>query len=205
MHSGLTRTPLWSAEHLTKENVRLASQLVRVNVFKPEINLPNNERAELKDYSRSGYDRGHLSPNGDMPNEEAQYESFSLSNIVPQNPDNNRHLWSNIESMTRKLAIKEGEIFVITGPLFIDAQISFLNNRVAIPTHLFKAIYNPKLGMGGVYLSKNDLNRMAQVISIAELEAMAGINFFPSMSVQVKQTILPMPKPLDRGRKRKKS
>lgn len=60
MHSGVTRTPLWSAEHLTRAGLSDARQISRVNNFHAESQLPASERAELRDYVRSGYDRGHL-------------------------------------------------------------------------------------------------------------------------------------------------
>ena len=82
MHSGISRTPLWSAEHLTREGLRTKTD--RTDDFHAEDRLPIDERSELNDFARSGYDRGHLAPSFDMASEQAQHESFSLSNIVPQ-------------------------------------------------------------------------------------------------------------------------
>src|SRR5262244_1368535 len=77
LHSGISKTPVWSAEHLTAERIAAATGLPRPrsNAFHPEARLPDGERAELADYRGSGFDRGHMSPNGDMSNEQAQYES----------------------------------------------------------------------------------------------------------------------------------
>lgn len=107
LHSGLTRTPLWSAEHLTRERIEAAHGLVRENLFHPDPNLPPRERAELSDYARSGFDRGHMAPSGDMPTSLSQDESFSFANMIPQNPDNNRHLWSELEGSVRDLTEHE--------------------------------------------------------------------------------------------------
>ena len=59
LHSGISRTPLYSAEHLTRANVEAAQTLKRKDSFHPEPTLATEERAELSDYARSGYDRGH--------------------------------------------------------------------------------------------------------------------------------------------------
>jgi endonuclease G len=72
LHSGVTRTPLWSAEHLTQDRITAARGLTRQGEFHPDPNVPEAERAELSDYARSGFDRGHMSPSGDMPTIESQ-------------------------------------------------------------------------------------------------------------------------------------
>src|SRR3954462_920986 len=77
LHSGIVRTPLWSAERLTRDEIENAGQLKRRNAFHQESRLPPKDRAKLADYARSGYDRGHMSPNGDMATPNAQHESFS--------------------------------------------------------------------------------------------------------------------------------
>nr|WP_278044940.1 DNA/RNA non-specific endonuclease [Moraxella caviae] len=85
-YSGVSRTPLWAAEHLTRERVTLAASLVREDSFRVESRLPHADRAELRDYSRSGYDRGHLAPNGDMASTSQQYDSFSLATSPHKTP-----------------------------------------------------------------------------------------------------------------------
>jgi endonuclease G, mitochondrial len=72
--SGVTRGPLWSAEHSTAASLAAARGTARVNQFHPESALPIEDRAELADYTRSGYDRGHMTPSGDMPDAGAQQQ-----------------------------------------------------------------------------------------------------------------------------------
>ncbi|HWR01699.1 MAG TPA: DNA/RNA non-specific endonuclease, partial [Chlorobaculum sp.] len=195
MHSGISRTPLWSAEHLTRSSLTSARQLVRHNKFHYEDQLPPDERAELKDYSRSGFDRGHMAPSADMPTEKAQQQCFTLANMVPQNPDNNRHLWEGIESAVRHLAIKTGELYVISGPLFSGSDLKRLKSRVLVPTHLFKVVFDPVKNIGAVYLVKNEEGEEWQVVSISKLENMVGINFFPKLPTGIKQKKLTLPEP----------
>jgi endonuclease G len=193
MHSGLTRTPLWSAEYLRAGNIASAQALTRQNAFHPEPQLPPSQRAELSDYARSGYDRGHMAPNGDMPDREAQRESFTLANMVPQDADNNRHLWAGIEAAVRKMAQKEGALYVLTGPAFLGASLHKVG-KVLVPSHLYKAVYSPRQHAGAAWLVANQPGGNYQAISIAELEATIGIDLLPSLSQQQKQVMLRLPK-----------
>ncbi len=195
MHSGVTRTPLWSAEHLTRDSIMAAAGLRRQNPFHDEPRLPAGERAELSDYARSGFDRGHMSPNKDMPTKLAQWQCFTLANMIPQNPNNNQVLWEGIESAVRKLAKKNGELYVVTGPLFIGGSLQSLHGRVMVPTQIYKAVLDPQTGRAAAYLVNNEAGMDYKVISVSELERMSGIEVFPGISQRAKEDAMSLPRP----------
>lgn len=201
-HSGVSRTPLWSAEHLTAEQVQAARGLKRKNTFHAEEKLPASDRAELADYARSGFDRGHLAPNGDMDSESAQYESFSLANIIPQHPKNNQRIWAAIEEAVRDYTEQKGRVYVVSGPIFEGESLKRLNGRVLVPTSVYKAIYSPATSMAGAYVTRNEPGDEYETLTIAELEARLKINVLPSLPANVKATRMELPKPTIRSRSR---
>jgi endonuclease G len=192
MYSSITRTPLWSAEHLTRDRLLRAEQLSRQNNFHEENQLPFDQRATLADYKGSGFDRGHMSPNGDMGTREQQYNSFSLANIVPQNSYNNQNPWRLLEEATRELVKQEGDAYVITGAAFRSNQIRKIGN-VLVPTEVYKVVYFPKRQAAGVYFAPNDASGQVDVITLAELNEKIGLDLFPNLSTQIKQQRVNMP------------
>jgi len=192
MHSGITRTPLWSAEHLEAANLAAAQDLTRENSFHAEDRLAPGQRAELADYARSGYDRGHMAPNGDMPDRESQHDSFSLANMVPQNGENNRHLWAGIEGAVRRMASKEGDLYVVTGPAYLGSDIARVGN-VLVPTHLYKLVWSPRQRAGAAWFVENTADAKANVVPIPELERIIGIDLLPAVSAQDKERVLRLP------------
>ena len=193
MHSGVTRTPLWSAENLRADRLASAEGLKRDNAFHAEQRLPRSQRAELDDYARSGFDRGHLAPNGDMPDRQAQRESFSLANMVPQDRDHNRHIWAPIEGAVRKMAKREGSLYVITGPAFLGSSLRKVGN-VLVPSHLYKVVYSPRQKAAAAWFVENRGDAPIHVIPVAELERIVGIELLPSLSRQQKERMLALPK-----------
>jgi len=165
LHSGVTRGPLWSAEDLSRANLMIAVSLPRPssNTFHEETLLPPDERSTLDDYRRSGFDRGHMTPNSDMSNPQAQQESFTLANIVPQDPCNNEMLWEGVESAIRAVALGEGELDSLKG-------------RVIVPTHIFKAVYIPSRDEAGAYWAPNDDSQNWEAISVSKLRDLTGID-----------------------------
>ncbi|MFI8555529.1 DNA/RNA non-specific endonuclease [Psychrobacter sp. NPDC077938] len=193
MYSGVSRTPLWSAEHLDRTRLQQAKQIDREDSFHEESKLPKSARASLSDYSGSGYDRGHLAPNANMANRSQQYDSFSLANIAPQSPRNNRYIWRNIESATRYLTQQYGEVYTITGVAFTDKKTKQLANRVFVPSHFFKAVYIPATNQAGVYYAPNDESERIDVISIDELTTEIGIDVLPMLDSQSKSQAFDLP------------
>lgn len=203
LHSGVSRTPLYSAEHLTRQNLEDAKALSRRDSFHPERALPANQRAELSDYARSGYDRGHMSPNADMPNRSAQAQSFSLANMVPQVHANNAGVWAGIEGAARQLALSESELYVVSGPAFLGADIQKVGN-VLVPTHLWKVLYSPKQQRAGAYLITNDDTRSYSAMTVSELEKLIGVSLLPGLPQKVRDGGMDLPKPtFARGKKSK--
>ena len=198
LYSGVSRTPLWSAEHLTAARIQRARMLSRLrsNAFHEELNLPAGSRSELGDYRRSGFDRGHMAPNGDMSTPEAQEESFSLANMIPQEPCNNEVLWEGIESAVRDMALREGEVYVVTGPAFLAAELQSLKGRVLVPTHIFKAVYVPSRHTAAAYFAPNGGSQTWEPISILELERRVGIDAFPQLDGRIKQQAMSLPEPV---------
>ena len=201
LHSGISRTPLYSAERLLRANLDAAKTLSRKDSFHPESALPARDRAELKDYARSGYDRGHMAPNADFATRSAQAESFSLANMVPQVHANNAGIWAGVENTVRQLATREGELYVITGPAFIGSDIQQIG-RVLVPTHIWKVVFSPKQQRAGAYLITNDETRAYSAVTVSDLEKMVGIELLPGLSQQIRDSGMDLPKPSSsRGKK----
>ena len=193
MYSGVSRTPLWSAEYLDRKRLQQAKEIDREDSFHEESRLPKSMRAKLSDYSGSGYDRGHLAPNGNMANRSQQYDSFSLANIAPQSPRNNRYIWRNIESATRYLTQQYGEVYTVTGVAFTDKKTKQLADRVLVPSHFFKAVYIPASNQAGVYYAPNDESERIEVISLDELTTKIGIDVLPVLDAQTKAQAFDLP------------
>ena len=193
MYSGVSRTPLWSAEYLDRKRLQQAKEIDREDSFHEESRLPKSMRAKLSDYSSSGYDRGHLAPNGNMANRSQQYDSFSLANIAPQSPRNNRYIWRNIESATRYLTQQYGEVYTITGVAFTSKKTKQLADRVLVPSHFFKAVYIPATNQAGVYYAPNDESERIEVISLDELTRKIGIDVLPVLDAQTKAQAFDLP------------
>lgn len=183
LHSGLTKTPVYVAEVLNRQRIADARDEVRTDVFFPDARLPGADRATLEDYRGSGFDRGHMAPAGDMTDPRSMAQSFSLANMVPQAPENNRKAWASIEKSTRKYVTRAaGNVYVITGPVFSGQVSSIGPGRVWVPSHLFKLVYDASSNRAWAHwLENTDAARVGPPISYAELVRRTGVEWLPGV------------------------
>lgn len=201
IHSGVFKTPLVVGEHLTRDRILTAQHSKRQDSFHSEERLPAQDRSELNDYRRSGFDRGHMSNFKDQATLDGQYQSFSLANMIPQNPQNNQNLFEGLESAVRDYTKRHGEVYVLTGPLFEGAQLQRIGGRVYVPTSIYKLVYDPQRRVAAAYICANAPGMDYSVISVKVLEARAGINFLPGLSNEVKLATFDLPPPRVHGSK----
>ena len=184
LHSGETRTPVYVAQRLNRRSIEDADER-RATKFFADARLPRGERAELEDYKRSGFSRGHMAPAGDMPTPTAMAQSFSLANMVPQDIQHNGGAWAKIEQDTRRYVRRaKGDVFVITGPVFTPQSPRIGDNGVRVPTYLFKLVYDQHDNRAWAHWQENrEGERVGRPISYRELVKRTGVEFLPGLGL----------------------
>ena len=178
--SPATRDPIWVAEHLTTVQIMSAGMIQRHCRFRPDRALEPGARAELDDYRKSGWDRGHMAPDADMPDDEAQRESCDLANAVPQAPRLNRGIWARIEEHVRRLALFHGDVFVVTGPGFSGSPAAIGPDNVLVPAWTWKAVYVPATGEHEAWVCSNVRVTKCDEEPTAAIAQRFGIRVFPN-------------------------
>ncbi|MCM1313537.1 MAG: DNA/RNA non-specific endonuclease [Bacteroides sp.] len=191
-----TLCPNYVAWHLTAE--RVEGNAVRKNNFHGDADIPEKYRVETSDYSRSGYDRGHMCPAGDCKSsDEVMSESFLMTNMCPQGHNLNAGDWKELEDQCREWASSYGEVFVVCGPIFDSARPKTIGKRkgykISVPDRFFKVV----LMMGRVpkaigFIYPNDdtnLDIRDYAVSVDDVERMTGIDFYPALPDDIESRI----------------
>jgi endonuclease G len=188
-HQAYSLSYLESVEQALWVAYRLDYQMItgdaeRKDNFTPDPQVPTGS-SDLFDFKGSGYDRGHLAPAADMKlNQLVMDESFYLSNITPQLPSFNRYIWKDLEALVRSWVTPSEPLYVVTGPLFFDDPIQTIgDNRVGIPTHFYKAVFDftGSQTRAIAFLLPHDAagDFDSYVLSVDELEQIVEVDFFP--------------------------
>ena len=177
--------PAWVQYIMIAEEVsRRAAK--RGDDFRPDPEIPTGS-ATPQDYTRSGYDRGHLAPAVDMSfSVKTMSESFYMSNMSPQAPQFNRGIWSKLEKQVRHFATKEKRIVVVTGPILpVEKTITIGSNRVTVPQYYYKLIYDttpPEKMIGFVLPNKgSSADLRTFVVTVDRVEELTGLDFFSAV------------------------
>ncbi|XP_041041156.1 nuclease EXOG, mitochondrial-like [Carcharodon carcharias] len=196
------RTPRWVLEHITKEKVQGTADRKHCK-FKPDPSVPALFSATNEDYRSSGWSRGHMAPAGNNKfSLQAMAETFYLSNIVPQNYENNAGFWNRLEMYCRELTQRYENVWVISGPLTLPTSGSdgkktvayqvIGESEVAVPTHLYKVILAQKsselsglMALGAFVVPNSPIGFDHQLseyqVDLQDLEKMSGVTFFPAL------------------------
>lgn len=207
------KVPLWQVDVLRKINVvpfNIPSSFVPM--LDPEV--PSKMQASLSDYARSNYYLGYLAPIENMYKNQATSEkdlervnrqnlteSLYLTNAVPETREA-AAVKKLIDANARSLVIKTNRLFMISGPVYLNGQtngfIGVGNDKIPVPTHLFKIMTNPNKYGTLAYLIPNkkldcgfNCNPATFLVPLQEVERVTGIEFFsglaPSYAVELRR------------------
>lgn len=144
-----------------------------------------------KDYSKTGYDKGHLAPADDFKRTKTSiYGTFVMTNMAPQKPKLNRQAWKALEERVHSWACGEEKILIITGPVLIDG-LPKLKAGISIPNKFFKAVYDltpPIKSVCFVYTQKDDktIQPEMRAVSVDQCEKEVGYKF--EVDKEIKKT-----------------
>jgi endonuclease G len=143
------------------------------------------------------YDRGHYAPAEAMQwSLEGYRATFVVSNIAPQVHVFNSGVWGRLEDQERGWACDHGAVHVVTGVIFGGATSTRFNPahrpdlHIFVPTHFWKVAYAPADGKAIAFVFKNSTHPgtlAAAMRSVRQLEAVAGLNFHPSLAADAQE------------------
>lgn len=169
--------------------------------FQEDKDIPEQYRTKLSDYRGSGYDRGHICPSADRRNsQEANEQTFYLSNMQPQVNGFNVGVWSTMESQLRNTwnTSKYRDILYVCkgGTIDNSSQIAgYTSSKLIVPKYFFAAILAVKdgqykaIGLWFEHKANNDKSLANYVVSIDELEKLTGIDFFCNLPDKIENTV----------------
>lgn len=177
----------WVAYKLVRDE--LNTVIGRTDDFRADTKISTGS-ATPQDYTRSGYDRGHLAPAADMEwSEKSAHDSFLMSNMTPQAPQFNRGMWKDLEAQVRSWADRFGEVYVVTGPILEKESEKYKSigaDKVAVPEFFYKVLLTQLDDEAHTVLAaafilpntKCEGSIYDYVVSIDEVELRTGIDFF---------------------------
>ena len=180
-----TRTPQWVAWELTKKETQGTEE--RSNDFQPDPDV-KGAQVVTKDYTHSGYDRGHMAPAADMKwSKKAMKESFYMSNICPQDHNLNTSDWSELENKSRQWARRYGKVYIVCGPIYNGKRNEYIgDHRVKVPDAFFKVVLineKKKQCAMGFYFENEAGERKLQeyLVPVDRIEQLTGMDFFSAL------------------------
>lgn len=166
--------------------------VARTNAFVADQSVPGGPAPA--DYVGTGYDKGHMSPDGDLSwDVQVEFESFLMTNMVPQHGSLNRGIWKLLETSIRGWAVQRNQSYTIYVGGIYNAQDPRIGSGVIVPHGFYKIVINnqtnevagwafphtkPYVNLG------NDLTVFR--LPVAQIEAAGGVKYaFPANATEL--------------------
>lgn len=182
----------WVAYELKKSYIKSSDFKRPYFIQDPKVKTGS---ADWRNYKKSGYDKGHLCPAGDMEFEiDAYNDTFFTSNISPQLHDFNGGIWNRLEQKVRYWAVKYDGIYVITGGVLQSSIRTIGQEKVSVPDSFYKILLDNSNGSYKMIAFLIPNKKSSQpiydfVVSVDSIEKITGIDFFPKLNDKIENEL----------------
>ena len=157
--------------------------VARTNAFAANQFVPNG--AVPGDYAATGYDKGHMAPDGDLSwDVQVEFESFLMTNMSPQAGSLNRGIWKLLETSVRGWAVQRNQSYwVVAGGVYGPGDKT-IGKGVVVPHAFYKIVVNNQTSEAAGWMFPhtapypnlgNDLTKFR--MPIAQIEQQAGVAY----------------------------
>ena len=187
-------TPVWGAWLVRFDLVN--GCWPRTNAFVRNQYIPSSPTPD--DYAGTGYDKGHLANDAHQSwDEMVEYESFLMTNMMPQLPGLNRGIWKLLETATGAWAFERKTALVVyAGAIYDTATDPKIGKTgVVVPKGFYKIVIDTRTNesLAFIFPHREDLGKDLSRVqtTIAEVERFSGITFPvpPAVNKTVKTAI----------------
>lgn len=190
LYDAQAKLPIWTVWTVTPPEA--IGCIARTNAFVADQSVQGSPSPE--DYAGTGFDKGHVAPDGDLSfDQQVEYESFLMTNMMPQLGGLNRGIWKLLETYTRGYVVQRNtSVTIYAGPIY-NYSNKTIGKGVIVPQAFYKILIDnrskevlafifPHTGGQG-----NDLDVVLS--SVEAVESQTGLKFpLPQGAVLGKKT-----------------
>lgn len=176
------KIPNWTAYTILPQNA--LGCWPRTNAFTADASIANGPRPD--DYAGTGYDKGHVAPDGDMSfDERAELESFLMTNMFPQAGGLNRGIWKLLETSVRGWSFQLNQSFTVYAGAIYGPGDKTIGTGVVVPNAFYKIVINNQTGAmaGWLFPHRSDLGSDLTKVRapVSQIQQLAQTRFpFPA-------------------------
>lgn len=184
----------WVAYQVTADTVGIASSLSRQSVRDDFVSETLSD-ADFATAETLNMDRAQYAPLVSFAGTPYWNDVNYLTNAVARSSSLSRGAWNGLDWAVRNLVNREGEVYVVTGPIFkadVDAVTLPIATPHRIPDGFFKIVLTTDDKVAAFRFEQNTsvgIHHCNLRASIAELEAETGLTFFPEKTRPLSESL----------------
>ena len=193
-YNTLTKSADWVSYKVSADSIGIASSLSRAAVRDGYVKATLTE----EDFAKSediGLVRSQYASLVDFAGTPFWNEVNYLTNNIARTSSLSQGAWYGLDWSIRNLVNRQGEVYVLTGPIFDsneEAMLLPITTPHRVPDRFFKVVVN-KVGQSAAFILEQSaavhVHHCEMIASIEEIENLTALNLFPLQTPILEESV----------------